>query len=77
MTGRKRYTSEQIVHLLREAEVLLNQGGAVPRMCRELGFDEQTYYRWRPADGGLDANHARWLKEREKEYGRLKRLVGE
>ena len=45
--GRKRYTPEQIVHLLREAEILLSQGRTVPKMCRELGLAEQAYYRWR------------------------------
>ena len=40
--GRKRYSPEQIVHLLREAEVLLSKGRTVPVMCRELGFGEQT-----------------------------------
>ena len=76
MSG-KRYTPEQIVRLLREAEVLLSQGLTVPRMCRELGFGEQTYYRWRRAYGGMDVNDARRLKELERENARLKRIVGE
>jgi putative transposase len=75
--ARERYTPEQIVHLLREAEVLLSRGRTVPVMCRELGFGEQTYYRWRRRYGGLDVDHARRLKELEKENARLKRLVGE
>jgi len=75
--GRKRYTPEQIVHLLREAEVLLSQGKTVPVMCRELGFGEQTYYRWRRTYGGLDVSQARKLKELEKENARLKHLLGE
>jgi putative transposase len=75
--GRKRYTPEQIVHLLREAEVLLSQGRTVPKMCRELGFSSQTYYRWRRTYGGLDVNRARRLKELERENARLKRLAGE
>ncbi len=76
MSG-KRYTPEQIVRLLREAEVLLSQGRTVPKMCRELGFVEQTYYRWRRAYGGMDVNDARRLKELERENARLKRIVGE
>jgi putative transposase len=75
--GRKRYTPEQIVRLLREAEVLLSQGRTVAKMCRELGFSSQTYYRWRRTYGGLDVNHARRLKELERENTRLKRLAGE
>lgn len=46
-------------------------------MCRELGFGEQTYYRWRRTYGGLDVKHARRLKELERENARLKRLAGE
>ena len=42
--GKKRYTPEQIVHLLREADVLLSHGGAVLAMCREPGVGEQTSY---------------------------------
>jgi putative transposase len=76
MSG-KRYTPEQIVRLLREAEVLLSEGLTVPKMCRQLGFGEQTYYRWRRTHGGMDVDKARRLKELERENARLKRLVGE
>jgi putative transposase len=74
--GRKRYTPEQIVHLMREAEVLLSQGKTVPVMCRELGFGEQTYYRWRRTHGGLGVSQARRLKELGQENARLKHLLG-
>jgi len=46
---RKRYTSEQIISKLREAEVELSRGKKVPQVCRQLGVTEQTYYRWRKA----------------------------
>ncbi len=45
--ARKRYTSEQIIHKLREAEVELAGGKTVPATCRKLGVSEQTFYRWR------------------------------
>ncbi len=45
--SRKRYTVEQIIHKLREAEVELSQGKAVGHVVRKLGITEQTYYRWR------------------------------
>ncbi len=61
--------------LLRGAEVLLGQGLTVPKSCRQLGFSEHTYYRWRRTYGGMDVDKARRLKEREN--ARLKRLVGE
>ena len=43
---RKRYTSEQIIHKLREAEVEWAAGNSVPTACRKLAISEQTYYRW-------------------------------
>ncbi len=73
----KRYTPEQIVRLLREAEVLQSQGLTVPKTCRQLGFSEHTYYRWRRTYGGMDVDKTRRLKELERENARLKRLVGE
>jgi putative transposase len=45
--ARKRFTPEQIITMLREAEVLLNQSNQVAEVCRKLGVSEQTYYRWR------------------------------
>ena len=75
--GRKRYTSEQIIHKLREAEVELGRGRKVPQVCRQIGVSEQTYYRWRKEYGGLKLDQARRLKELEKENMRLKRLVAD
>jgi putative transposase len=75
--GRKRYSPEQIVTLLREAEVLLSKGSTVGAVCRELGISEHTYYRWRRDYGGLNVNQARRLKELEGENARLKKLVAE
>ena len=43
--GRKRYSPEQVVTLLREAEVLLSKGATVGTACRELSISEHTYYR--------------------------------
>jgi putative transposase len=43
--ARKRYTTEQIIGMLREAEVKLSQGEAVGVICRGLGISEQSYYR--------------------------------
>ena len=75
--GRRRYTSEQIIHKLREAEVELGRGRKVPQVCRQIGVSEQTYYRWRKEYGGLKLDQARRLKELEKENMRLKRLVAD
>ena len=51
--ARKRYTTEQIIGLLREAEVRLGQGQAIGTICRGFGISEQSYYRWRREYGGL------------------------
>jgi len=45
--GRRAFTAEQIINRLREAEVLLSQGGTVGEASRKIGVTEQTYYRWR------------------------------
>jgi putative transposase len=73
--GRKIYTAEQIIGMLREAEVLQGQGMTIGDMSRKLGISEQTYYRWRKEYGGMRVDQARRLKELEKENGRLKKLV--
>jgi len=75
--ARKRYTAEQIIGMLREAEVGVAGGKRVMEIVRELGISEQTYYRWRREYGGLKVTQARRLKELEKENGRLKRVVAD
>ena len=75
--GRKRYSPEQIIGYLREAEVLLSKGSTVPQICRKIGIAEQTYYRWRKEYGSLSVDQARRLKEMEKENIRLKKLVAD
>ncbi len=75
--GRKRFTAEQIINMLREAEVLLNEGSTVGEVCRKLGISEQTYYRWRKDYGGMRVDQAKRLKELEKENARLKKLVAD
>ena len=75
--ARKRFSPEQIIMKLREAEVLLSQDQTVKQVCRMLEISEQTYYRWRREYGGLNKTQARKLKELEKENSRLKRLVAD
>jgi len=75
--GRKRYTSEQIIRYLRQAEVLSSQGRSVSEICREIGITENTYYRWRKEYGGMQIDQARRLKELERENSRLKRAVAD
>ena len=63
--ARKRFAPEQIITMLREAEVLLNQETLVAEVCRKRGISEQTYYRWRKEYGGMRVDQARRLKELE------------
>lgn len=74
---RKNHSVEQIIHKLREAEVLLSQAKAVAEVCRSLGITEQTYYRWRKEYGGLRMEQARRLKQLEQENTRLRRAVAD
>lgn len=75
--ARKRFTPEQIITMLREAEVLLSQSIPVAEVCRKLGISEQTCYRWRKEYGGMKVDQARRLKELEQENARLKKLVAD
>lgn len=74
---RNRFSAEQIVNKLRQAEVLLAQGQTVAQVCKALGVTEQTYYRWRKEYGGVKSDQARRLKDLERENARLKRLLAE
>ena len=47
---KKRYTAEEIIHKLREAEVLLSQGKSISQASKQLGVSDQAYYRWRKGD---------------------------
>lgn len=74
---RKRFSTEEIITKLREAEVELAKGKTVPVVCKRLGVTEQTYYRWRREYGGLKVDQAKKLRDLEKENARLKKLVAD
>lgn len=74
---KKRFSVEQIIHHLREAEVLVAQGQTVGEVCRRIGVSEQSYYRWRREYGGLKIDQARRLKDLERENGRLRLVVAD
>ena len=73
----RRYTAEQIISKLREAEVLLAKGISVSQASKQIGVVEQTYYRWRREYGGLKIAQAKRFKELEKENTRLRRAVAD
>ena len=72
-----RYTTEQIIHKLREMEVIVAQGKAVKEGCRQCGIADKTYYKWRKEYGGLRMDQAKRFKEIEKENIRLKKFLAE
>ena len=74
---KKRPTADQIIGLLRQAEVELAQGGTVGEVCRGLGVSAASFYRWRAEYGGLKVDQARRLKDLERENARLKRAVAD
>ena len=75
--SRKKYTTEQIIRVLREAEVLQSQGLKTSEITKKLGISDWTYYRWRRDYGGMRIDQARRLKDLEKENARLKKLVAD
>jgi len=74
---KKRFSSEEIIHKLREAEVLSSQGRTVAEICRQLGVVEQTFFRWRKEYGGLKVDQAKRLKDLELENTRLRRALSD
>ncbi len=70
---RKRFSVEQIVGVLKQAEV----GVPVAELIRQVGISEQTLYRWKKQYQGLQTDQLRQLKQLQEENGRLKRLVAE
>ena len=73
----KRYSVEQIVAKLRQAERLQGEGLTIPQACKRLGISDQTFYRWRLRYGALQEDEAQRLKALEQENGRLKKIVAE
>lgn len=63
--SRKRFTSEQVIGILQEAEVELYRSKNLGQICRDLGISEQTYHRWRKEHGGMKVTQARRLKDME------------
>jgi putative transposase len=70
---RKRFSVEQIVAVLKQAEL----GLPVAELTRQVGISEQTFYRWKKQYGGLQSDQVRELKVLQDENARLKKLVAE
>ena len=74
---KRKYTAEEIINKLREAEVVISTGSTVAEAVRRIGVSEQTFYRWRAEYGGLRIDQARRLKQLETDNSRLKRAVAD
>lgn len=70
---KSRFTEQQIIGFLKQAE----SGLPVKEVCRQGGFSEPAFYKWRTKYGGMEADEARRLKDLEAENARLKKLLAE
>ncbi len=70
---RSRFSEEQIIGMLREAEA----GAAIQDLCRREGISRETFYRWRRKFGDMEVSDARRLKALEEENRQLKRIVAD
>ena len=70
---KKRFTEEQIIGFLKEAD----SGLPVVELCRKHGFSDASYYKWKAKYGGMDVSEARRLKALEDENSKLKRLLAD
>jgi putative transposase len=69
----KRYTEEQIIGVLKEAEA----GAKTKDLCRKYGISEPTFYNWKAKYAGMTVSDARRLRELEAENSKLKKLLAE
>ena len=69
----KRYTEEQIISILNEAEA----GVSVSELCRKYGMSDASFYNWRSKYGGMTVSEAKRLKQLEEENRKLKKLLAE
>ena len=71
--GRKRYTEEQIIGVLNEAEA----GARTADLCRKHGMSEATFYKWKAKYAGLTVSELKRLRSLEDENRRLKHIVAQ
>jgi transposase-like protein len=75
--AKERFATEEIIHKLREADVLVGQGKTVVEACKQIGVTDKTYCRWRKSHGGLRIDQPKRMRELEAENTRLKQAVAE
>ncbi len=67
---KSRFSEEQIIGFLKQAEA----GMPIKELCRNGGFSDATFYKWRAKFGGMQVSEAQRLRELESENAKLKRL---
>ncbi|QOD83776.1 transposase [Chromobacterium haemolyticum] len=70
---KSRFTEEQITGFLKQAEL----GMAIKEVCRQGGFSEATFYKWRSKYGGMNVAELQHARDLEAENSRLKKLLAE
>jgi transposase-like protein len=73
----KRFTPDQIVSKLRQADIELGKGLTVPDVCRKIEISQQTYYRWRQKYGGMSPTLIKELKVLQKDNQRLRKIIAD
>lgn len=74
---KRKFSSEQIIRMLRQVEVLVSQGISIAQASKELKISDATYYKWRKEYGGMQISQAKRLKNLELENTRLKRAIAD
>jgi transposase-like protein len=75
--GKQKFTAEQIMGKLHEADVLQSQGKTIAEITRQLAISDMTYYKWRKEYGGLRIDQVKRLKELEQENKKLRSVVAD
>ncbi|RKQ60371.1 putative transposase [Vogesella indigofera] len=70
---KSRFTEEQIIGFLKQAELSM----AIKEVCRQGGFSEATFYKWRSRYGGMNVAELQRARDLEAENARLKKLLAE
>ena len=73
----RKYSPEQVVEKLRQADVELGKGLSVPEVCRAIEVSQQTYYWWRQKYGGMSPSLIHELKTLQKENQRLRKIIAD